>query len=199
LGRGPIESIKDRNLSEDISIGEAWANASNTPFRLFKSYTQEGGAATPFLVYWPKKIEPRTAWCEQTASILDIMPTLVELAGAEYPKTYNGNEIYPMEGVSLLPALKGKSLHRTAPLYSEHFGNAFIVDGNWKLVGIRVAGKYGPIESKWELYNLAEDRTELNNLADQMPEKVTKMAAKWMEWAKKENVYPKPGGGGNDE
>jgi len=199
LGRGPIESIKDRNLSEDISIGEAWANASNTPFRLFKSYTQEGGAATPFLMYWPKQIKKRNDFCNQTANILDIMPTIIEVAGADYPQSFNGQEVYPIEGVSLLPVLKAQPLQRTKPLYSEHFGNAFVIDGDWKLVGKKVAGKKGPEESKWELYNLTDDRTELNNLARQMPEKVTKMSAEWMEWAKKENVYPKPGGGGNDE
>lgn len=192
LGRGPIGSVKDRNLSENNSVGEAWANASNTPFRLYKSYTHEGGAATPFLIYWPKQIKPRNSWCDQPANILDIMPTLVEVAGADYPETYKGNEIYPLEGISLLPALKGKPMNRTAPLYSEHFGNAFIMDGDWKLVGKRVAGSKGPDESKWELYNLAADRTELNNLADQMPEKVKEMSVKWMKWAKEANVYPKP-------
>ena len=194
LGRGPIESINDRNLSENISIGEAWANASNTPFRLFKSYTHEGGAATPFLVYWPNHIKPHSEWCDQPANILDIMPTLVELAGVSYPETYNGHEIYPVEGVSLTATFKGEPLKRTRPFYSEHFGNAFIRDGDWKLVGKRVAGIQGLEESKWELYNLAEDRTELNNLASQMPEKVKQMSAQWMKWAKEKNVYPKPGG-----
>lgn len=198
LGRGPIESIEERNLSKNVSVGEAWANASNTPFRLFKSYTHEGGAATPFLIYWPKQIKPSSTWYDQPAHVLDIMPTLVELIRADYPKTYNGNEIYPMEGVSLLPAFNGKPLNRTRPLCSDHFGNAFIMDGNWKLVGEKVAGNQGPDESKWELYNLAEDRTELNNLASQMPEKVKQMSAQWMKWAKEKNVYPKPGGNKKD-
>lgn len=104
FGRRPIGSIEDRNLSENISVGEAWANASNTPFRLYKSYTHEGGAATPFLLNWPKQVKSDANWYNQPASILDIMPTLVELTGANYPKTYNGNVIYPMEGVSLKPA-----------------------------------------------------------------------------------------------
>lgn len=194
LGRGNIESLKDRNQSEDISTGEAWANASNTPFRLYKSYTHEGGAATPFFISWPKKIEARCGWYDEPTNILDIMPTLVQLAGADYPQTYGGNSIYPMEGISLAPAFKGKSLKRTEPLYSEHFGNAFIMDGDWKLVGKRVAGKNGTDVNKWELYNLKEDRTELNNLAEQMPEKVKQMSAQWMKWAKESNVYPKPGG-----
>lgn len=193
LGRGPIESVEARNLSDNNSLGEAWANASNTPYRLFKSYTHEGGAATPFIVCWPKHIKPQNRWVDQPANILDIMPTLVELAGADYPKTNNGNEIYPMEGVSLNSAFNGKQLNRTKPIYSEHFGNAFIIDGDWKLVGKRLAGNKGLDERKWELYNLAEDRTELNNLADQMPEKVKELSAKWMKWAKEANVYPKPG------
>lgn len=194
LGSGSIESIEERNLSKNISIGEAWANASNTPFRLYKSYTHEGGAATPFIIYWPKQIKPRRDWYDQPANILDVMPTLVELLGADYPTTYIGNNIYPLEGISLLPAFNGKPLDRTAPLYSEHFGNAFIMDGNWKLVGKRVAGNEGHDKNKWELYNLLEDRTELNNLANKMPERVQKMSDQWMKWAKEENVYPKPGG-----
>lgn len=192
LGRGNIASVEERNLSHNISTGEAWANASNTPFRLYKSYTHEGGAATPFFICWPKKIEARCGWHDEPANILDIMPTLLELAGASYPETYGENSIYPMEGVSLAPAFKGKSLKRTEPLYSEHFGNAFIIDGDWKLVGNRVAGNKGTDENKWELYNLKEDRTELNNMAKQMPEKVKEMSAKWMNWAEDKNVYPKP-------
>jgi arylsulfatase A-like enzyme len=193
LGRGNIASVEERNLSHNISTGEAWANASSTPFRLYKSYTHEGGAATPFFICWPKKIEARCDWYDEPTNILDIMPTLVELAGADYPETYGGNSIYPMEGISLAPAFKGKSLKRSVPLYSEHFGNAFIMDGDWKLVGKRVAGNKGTDVKKWELYNLKEDRTELNNMAKQMPEKVKEMSAQWMKWAEESNVYPKPG------
>lgn len=67
------------------------------------------------------------------------------------------------------------------------------MDGNWKLVGKKVARNKGCDENMWELYNLSEDRTELNNLAEKMPEKVRDMSVQWLKWAKKNNVYPKPG------
>ena len=98
-----------------------------------------------------------------------------------------------MEGVSLLPALAGKPLHRTQPVFWEHIGNRAIRDGDWKLVA-----EHG---EAWQLYNLKTDRTELHDLSKQEPERAAKMIAAYAAWAKRCNVesFHGRGKGGGDE
>jgi arylsulfatase len=165
----------------NTSYGPAWAHVSNTPFRLYKLFVHEGGTATPFIMHWPGKIS-KGQMTEQMGHITDVMPTFLEAAGGEYPDEYVGNKIQPMEGVSLLGACKGKEFEHD-PVYWEHIGNHAIRVGDWKLVA---RGEHGP----WELYNVVEDRTEQNNLADKMPEKVKQLSEMWFAWAKRCNVLP---------
>ena len=174
------------------SYGGAWANASNTPFRKFKHYTHEGGMATPLIAHWPKGIKKTGRWVSDPASLPDFMPTFIELAGASYPKEYNGNKIRPLSGISLDAAFKGKRLRRKNPLYFEHEDNAAIRQGDWKLVGTKVSVPGGPDAGKWELYNLKKDRTETNDLAGKNPEKVAALSKLWKTWADDIGVYPKP-------
>ncbi len=192
LGRGEIMDAAKRNQDEYNSYGAAWANVSSTPFRLYKHFTHEGGAASPFFMRWPKRIKPTSDWYDAPAQLIDIAPTLLEVAEAEYPERAHGNAIPPLRGVPLTPAFDGKPIPRSAPLFSEHEGNAFIMEGDWKLVGRGVAAAGGIRENKWELYNLAEDRTELNNLAAEQPERVERMAKLWSAWSTEDHVYPKP-------
>ena len=111
------------------------------------------------------------------------MPTFIDAASATYPTQYDGNTIKPMEGVSLIPTFKNKNIKRPAPIFWEHIGNHAVRDGDWKLVA---SGETGP----WELYNLIEDRSEMNNLAEKHPEKVEQMSKAWLEWANRCNVLP---------
>ncbi len=157
------------------SYGRPWANASNTPFRLYKKWNHEGGIATPLIAHWPAGITDKGGIRHQPGHVIDLMATVVDLSGAEYPGSHNGHEITPMEGVSLRPAFAGEPLQREA-LYWEHFGQRAIRMGSWKLVGGR---------NNWELYNLDQDRTELNDLADQHPGRVEQMAAMWQLWAER--------------
>ena len=86
------------------SYGPAWANASNTPFRRFKHWTEEGGISTPFIARWPRRDQTgRADRAQQVGDVIDLMPTVLELAGATYPKQRNGHEILPPEGRSLVP------------------------------------------------------------------------------------------------
>ena len=101
-------------------------------------------------------------------------------------------EIHPLRGVSLAPAFAGKPITRSAPMFSEHENNAFIMEGDWKLVGKGVAANAGVKTQLWELYNLADDRTELNNLVAKEPERAQRMMEEWDEWSKSDRVYPKP-------
>ncbi len=174
------------------SYGTVWANASNTPFRKFKHYTHEGGMSTPFIAHWPAGIKHKGRFYREAATLIDVMPTVVDLTGARYPTEYHGgNSITPTTGVSLKSAFVNKSLNRSGPLCFEHENNAAIIDGDWKLVGTGVSpDPTNP--SKWELYNIKDDRTELNDLKDTYPQKVNELAAKWEEWAEEAMVYPKP-------
>jgi arylsulfatase len=191
IPKGDFSDIKKRNQSGAIWYGRGWANASSTPFRLYKHFLHEGGAATPFIAHWPADISPQKGWYREPAQLIDIMPTLLDVAGGEYPKKAHGNNLPELPGISLRPAFQGKPLKRKNPLYAEHENNALLRDGNWKLVGRNVARKNGIQESEWELYNLAKDRSELHNLAEEMPEKLAAYTAQWKKWAYANQVYPK--------
>jgi arylsulfatase A-like enzyme len=167
-----------------ISYGSAWANASSTPWRLYKHYCHEGGIATPFVVHWPAKIKTAGEIRHQPGHLIDVMATCVEACGAKYPEKVGETAILPSEGRSLLPAFANQPIEREY-LAWEHEGNAAIRMGDWKLVR---RGAAGP----WELYNLASDRTEMNDLAVAEPKRATELAAKWQAWAERCFVLPKP-------
>ncbi|MEO1524335.1 MAG: arylsulfatase [Planctomycetota bacterium] len=192
LGRGDFADVKQRNLASANSYGEAWANASSTPFRLYKHFAHEGGAATPFFMHWPEKIAAQEDWYREPAQLIDLLPTLMDVAGAEYPTTFNGHKITPPDGLSLRPAFDGRSLGREAPIFIEHEKNAFVRHGKWKLVGRGVATARGTDPTKWELYNMENDRTETDDLAQKNPAQAIKMAGMWERWADRVGVYPKP-------
>lgn len=191
FGRGEFYDVEKRNQEEANSYGEAWANAGNTPFRLYKHFAHEGGTATPFFMHWPARIEPRGEWYGDPAQLIDIMPTLLDVAGADYPEVFHGKTIPPLDGVSLRPAFDGRPLARGEPIFIEHESNAFVRDGDWKLVGRGVAPPGGERPEKWELYNMAEDRTETRDLAASHRGKAEELAGKWRLWAKRVAVYPK--------
>lgn len=191
LGRGEFYDIEKRNLEHHNSYGEAWANAGSTPFRYYKHFVHEGGAATPFFLHWPSQIEPQAEWFSDPAQLIDIMPTLLDVAGAEYPAERKGQALPALDGVSLRPAFAGEALGREDPIFAEHETNAFIRDGRWKLVGKSVATVHGTDQSEWELYDMVADRTETKNLALVDPPKVRELAAKWEAWAERVGVYPR--------
>jgi arylsulfatase len=178
---GPMESYRTQQVS--------WANASNTPFRKFKWWAHEGGIATPFIAHWPKVIKDRGSITHEVGHIMDIMPTCMDIAGAESPAT-------PLEGRSLLPIFQGKPRQGHEVLYWQFGGSCSVRKGKWKLVtpppvprtGIDhfSEGGWGDKEKVWELYNLETDRTELNNLADKYPDKVNEMVTLFDDWLAKD-------------
>jgi arylsulfatase len=166
-----------------IGYGKAWATVSNTPFREYKHWTHEGGISTPLIAHWPNAISRKGELEHQPGHLIDIMTTAVDVSGATYPKTaHDGESIKPMEGRSLRPAFVGQPIEREA-IYWEHEGNRAVRVGDFKLVA-----KAPP--AKWELYNIANDRSEQHNLAAQQPERVAKMAAMWDAYAARANVLP---------
>jgi len=187
---GPVGFDRRKNglppggVDSYMSYGLSWANASNTPFRRYKHWVHEGGIATPFIAYWPAVIKNSGSITGQVGHIIDVMATCLDVAGVKYPKTYNGRKLTPLEGKSLLPTLQGKKRQGHEVIYWEHEGNRAIRQGKWKLV----AAHKGP----WELYDLEADRTELNNLANQHPEKVEQLEAMYQIWAERCGVLPWP-------
>lgn len=157
------------------AYGKEWANLGNVPFRLYKSYTNEGGTSTPLIVHYPKLIK-KAFQTNQVGHIMDIMPTCLELAGATYPATYEGHTIKPVEGKSLLPILSGKVRAPHDFIAWEHFENRAIRQGTWKLV-------WSKEKNKWELYDLAKDRSETHDLSATMPQKVQQLVALYDGWA----------------
>ncbi|MEZ6057363.1 MAG: arylsulfatase [Planctomycetaceae bacterium] len=165
------------------SYGSAWANLGNTPLRMYKHFTHEGGISTPFIAHWPNGIQSREGWLRQPAHMMDVLPTLIEATGAEYPKELNGHEIQPLEGLSLLPMMRGEQIPQRAIGFDHQAAHA-IREGDWKAV----YSKRMPHQLKWELYNLADDRCEMNNLADKHPERLAEMVSHWEQWAKRVGV-----------
>ena len=180
LGGGPAEQLGTKK-GYFLTYGQGWANASNTPFRRYKHWVHEGGAASPLIVHWPAAIQDKGALRHEPAHLIDLMATSLDVAGARYPSEYNGNRIVPLEGVSLVPAFSGKPLGREA-IYWEHEGNRAVRFGKWKLVSMH--------PNDWELYDMEADRTELNDLSAENPEIRTKMIAMYEAWAKRCNVLP---------
>jgi len=160
------------------------ANVSNVPFRLQKQYIHEGGIATPFIAHYPRMIEPNRI-DSQPGHIVDLMPTLIDLCKARYPATRNGEETRPLQGISLRPVLEGGRLSREAPLYWEHIGNRGVRIGDWKLVAAKP-------ELEWELYDMREDRSELNDLSERLPQKKRELLAIYEQWARENRVKPWP-------
>lgn len=155
---GCHETVQRRNLNIEgtapgergsfVAYGKPWANASNTPFRWFKKFTHEGGIASPFIARWPKgQLEGGTLDTATVGHVIDLLPTCLSAAGVDSPPH--------VEGLDLLASLRGANAPASRQLYWEHFNNRAIRDGDWKLVSTDAG--------MWELYNLADDRTELHD------------------------------------
>ncbi|MEZ6065202.1 MAG: arylsulfatase [Planctomycetaceae bacterium] len=165
------------------SLGLEWANVSDTPFRRFKMSTHEGGISTPLIVHWPAGLGRQGEFERQPGHVIDLLPTCADLAGIDVGTPAGDSRMLPVEGRSLLPALRGESIECDA-IYWEHEGNRAIRAGDWKLVA--------PHNQPWELYNLAEDRTELRDLAKDDRERVIALRTRWQKWADRCGVAPWP-------
>ncbi len=168
---GPIGSANSFD-----SQGAGWANANNTPLRMFKTWSHEGGISSPFVAFWPEKIPSGIINMNQPAHVIDILPTCLDVAG--------NKKIKGVEGQSILPHLTDKKALDQRILYWEHQGGKAIRKDNWKLVM-----KKKP-ESKWELYDMEKDRAEMNNVIEDFPHVATEMERLWQHWADRVGVEP---------
>lgn len=171
-----------------VGYGPMWAQVSMTPFSQYKGYVAEGGIRNALIVSGP--VVQRSKGSIHDGGYLhvaDIMPTLLEVAGAQYPKTINGEKAPPLIGKSWVDVLAGKKDSPRSGKDSmawEVFGNRAVRQGDWKL-----RWQYKPYGTEeWELFNLAEDVAERHDLAAEQPEKVKELLARWDEYAEENNV-----------
>lgn len=169
-----------------VSYGPGWASVSNAPFRGFKHDGLEGGISTPFIVHWPAGLGPERAGkiVHAPGHLIDVMPTFLRAGGGAYPAAFSGSEVQPMEGVDLMPHLRGGELERERPLFFEHHGNLAMRDGRFKIVS--TYRKAQPV--RWALYDMWSDRTELHDLSAEQPGRVAQMASEWQAWAARVGV-----------
>ncbi|PRY24530.1 arylsulfatase [Aliiruegeria haliotis] len=172
-----------------------WAAAFSAPFKMFKRYANyAGGTNDPLVISWPKGIEARGEIRHQYHHSVDIVPTLLELAGVEMPEVYNGVEQYPLSGVSMAYSFDAEPDAPTQKdvQYFAMLGTRGVWKDGWKAVAVHspLSGKSGFDKDVWELYNVEEDRSESNDLAQENPEKLEEMIAVWFDEADKNLVLP---------
>jgi len=178
IAPGPVDSY--------CTVDKPWANASNSPFRKYKNTDHEGGICTPFIASWPKAIRGQGKITNAVGHIIDLMPTLAEISGADYPSVYHQHPVLPMEGTSLLPVFKGGTgkKERTLCWRTNPKGHRAIRKGDWKLVSADAT-------AAWQLYDLKQDRFETRDLALRYPDKVKELTARYASWEKKVSLDKK--------
>jgi arylsulfatase len=194
---------------------QEWAETGDTPFRLFKLFTHEGGIRTPFIAHWPARVPAGSVQAKQYAHVKDILPTLLDAASGDgvmekgsaaqstNPSLQNSTTpSLPLSGRSFLPALLDASHAANETLFWERLGNEAVRDGRWKLVrfyndlrSYDAKTKRGPGSGQrtgaWELYDLDTDPNETRDLAAQHPERVADLAKQHAAWAKRIGVIPR--------
>jgi arylsulfatase A-like enzyme len=199
LGFGPFLREHYSNSYENmgkpssfVSYGPQWAQAGAAPFKLFKSYSTEGGVVTPLIISG-KYVKRKTGLQKVFLNVMDLAPTFLELAGMKYPETYNNKKITPMLGESILSFMGGKTniIHPSDYVYGlEHDGQCLLIKGSWKITNITKPFD----ESAFALYNLAEDSGETNDISKSNPGKFKEMMKEWEKFKKKVGVIPKEKG-----
>ncbi len=180
-------TIPTELLGSELSytgIGSKWANASNTPFRFWKKESYEGGCNTPFIVHWPKGLKQK-GFVDVQGHVIDLMPTCLDLAQANYPRSFQGQKRLGLEGQSLMDVINGTVTTGQTTHCFEHMGGRAVVSGDWKIVAMAKA-------KKWDLYHLSKDLTETQNLAAQFPDKVKELSDVWQRWADRVGALAAP-------
>ena len=167
-----------------------WAQAGNTPFKWYKQNTHEGGVHVPLIVHWPAQITDGGTVRDQFHHVNDIVPTVYDLLGITAPDVYRGYEQMPISGQSMRYTLDDAAAPTTKLVqYYEMFGHRAIVSDGWKAVTRHTQGV--PFdEDTWELYHYDIDRSECNDLAEAMPEKLAELIALWWIEAEDQGVLP---------
>ena len=171
-GNGHDPAAPPGSAKTFLCLGPGWSTASNAPFRLHKIWVHEGGISSPLIIHWPAGLKARGELRHDVCHLVDIPRTLVDLAGGQWPEKWGDTPVPPPPGLSLAPAMAKDGGVKHEFLWWFHQGNRAIRVGDLKLVSV---GAEGP----WELYDLATDRAESDNLAAKQPEKVKELSERW--------------------
>lgn len=158
-----------------ILCGPGWATVQSAPFRRYKTWTYEGGISTPMIVRWPGQVKPGSM-ARYVTHLVDLMPTFIEISGANYPAKFAGHDTLPLEGKSLVPILTATGEQQPRELGWQLYGSRAYRHGRWKIV-------WGVSTQEWELYDMVTDRTETHDLAEENPGIVRRLSAAWRTWA----------------
>lgn len=175
-------------LNSYVELGASWAQVSSLPFKWYKAFATEGGVRVPAILHYPKGQKVNKTISDNFVSVMDLAPTFLELAEVQHPETkYQGREIYPMNGSSMLPWMTGKAatVHPADQAQAwELYGRRGVRKGKWKAEWMEAP--YGT--SEWELYDLSADLSQQHNLADAEPEVLAELIADWATYEKTTNV-----------
>ncbi len=183
-GGCPFERSRDLDIppwegGSFLLYDASWATVSNTPLRHYKQTQHEGGISSPLIVSWPGKIKNSGGWERNSGHLIDIMATCMEVSGGKYPVNEG---IQPLQGKSLVPLFEGREREGQNQLYFNFRDCRAIRKGDWKVVSF-----YG---ANWELYNIANDRVEQIDLAEEYPEKVEELSSLWHQMAEQTDLLP---------
>lgn len=175
--KAPVLNVEPTNARTSLADSTGWAWARNSPFRFYKQNQFEGGISSPAIVHWPAGLKtPPGSVILEPAHLIDVLPTLAEITGSTIPDQWDNRELRPISGVSLKPVFDGKQLASRPPIHLLFAKDRGLRDGDWKIVSFQ--------SEAWELYNVAEDRTELHDLATAEPERLKQMVAIWNDMTK---------------
>ena len=163
------------SMQRYTKLGIDWANVSNTPYKLYKANSHKGGTCTPLIAFWPKGIKGKNRISHEVGHMIDIMPTLLDVTGANYPSEFKGEAILPSSGQSLMPIFADRGFERTQPIFWNYGKGKAVRYQNWRLVSDDL--------SAWRLYNMDTDKTETRDLSQEYPEVVSQlneMHATWL-------------------
>jgi arylsulfatase len=180
-------SLDNRGLpGSSTDIGPGWAYAANAPLRLMKGYVTQGGMQVPALVKLPGAMGAAGTTSHAFTHVVDVMPTVLEATGVEYPAAYQGREIHPLDGHSWIPLLEDGSddVFADREMGFELYGFRAYRRGPWKI--LRLAEPYGT--GQWQLFSLDEDPGEVRDLADTQPDKLAELIEAWEDWASEYGV-----------
>ena len=181
-------NLNNRGLRNSyIETGPGWAQASSGSSRMFKSFTTEGGIKAPLIIKMPGKRGKYSQWNSGFIHVTDLMPTILELAGARYPESYNGKKVHGLIGKSIVPVLIGDSVtvHSNDGMGYELFEMKAYIKGKWKL--LRLPQPYGT--GSWQLFNLETDPGETNDLSDKFPLVKQDLIKAWLEYSRQNELY----------
>lgn len=184
--------LENRGLKNSyVEMGPGWAQASSAPYRLFKTFTSEGGIKSPLIIKLPGDMKNRGQWNSSFAHVTDLMPTILELTGTSYPKQWKGKQIHPLIGKSLVPVLHGDSasVHTNDGIGWELFEMKAYIKGKWKI--LRLPKPFG--SGEWQLYDLEKDPGETTDLSKQYPGIKEDMLKGWNSYVQQNNVLDHKG------